>query len=403
MSVFYKLQKTYPYFCKNLLMSFFSTSKTIGILGGGQLGKMLLYDTRKWDIKTKVLDNNPNAPAKLSCDEFHVGDLMDYQTVLNFAKNIDVLTIEIENVNVKALKEIEKKGIKVYPQPNVLAIIQNKLKQKKFYKENKIPTAPFREFKSIKSIKEQIIHGNLCFPFVWKSNSMGYDGFGVKIIKSNRDIEELNDTPGFIEDLIEIKKELSVIICRNAKGEIKNFPVVEMIFNNDSNQVEYIISPARINNEISRKAISIAIKLSKLYNHVGIMAIELFLTSDNEILINEVAPRPHNSGHFSIEMSYTSQFEQHIRAILGLPLGEAKNKISGVMVNLVGEKQNNGPVKFSNIDQIMTIEGVTPHIYGKKETRPNRKMGHVTIVNEKIENAIKIAKKVKETIKVISK
>ena len=384
-------------------MTFFSTSKTIGILGGGQLGKMLLYDTRKWDIKTKVLDNNPNAPAKLSCDEFHVGDLMDYQTVLNFAKNIDVLTIEIENVNVKALKEIEKKGIKVYPQPNVLAIIQNKLKQKKFYKENKIPTAPFREFKSIKSIKEQIIHGNLCFPFVWKSNSMGYDGFGVKIIKSNRDIEELNDTPGFIEDLIEIKKELSVIICRNAKGEIKNFPVVEMIFNNDSNQVEYIISPARINNEISRKAISIALKLSKLYNHVGIMAIELFLTSDNEILINEVAPRPHNSGHFSIEMSYTSQFEQHIRAILGLPLGEAKNKISGVMVNLVGEKQNNGPVKFSNIDQIMTIEGVTPHIYGKKETRPNRKMGHVTIVNEKIENAIKIAKKVKETIKVISK
>lgn len=384
-------------------MSFFSTSKTIGILGGGQLGKMLLYDTRKWDIKTKVLDNNPNAPAKLSCDEFHVGDLMDYQTVLNFAKNIDVLTIEIENVNVQALEEIEKKGIKVYPQPNVLAIIQNKLKQKKFYKENKIPTAPFREFKSIKSIKEQIIHGNLCFPFVWKSNSMGYDGFGVKIIKSNRDIEELNDTPGFIEDLIEIKKELSVIICRNVKGEIKNFPVVEMIFNNDSNQVEYIISPARINNEISRKAISIALKLSKLYNHVGIMAIELFLTSDNEILINEVAPRPHNSGHFSIEMSYTSQFEQHIRAILGLPLGEAKNKISGVMVNLVGEKQNNGPVKFSNIDQIMTIEGVTPHIYGKKETRPNRKMGHVTIVNEKIENAIKIAKKVKETIKVISK
>ena len=384
-------------------MTFFSSSKTIGILGGGQLGKMLLYNTRKWDIKTKVLDNNPNAPAKLSCDEFHVGDLMDYQTVLNFAKNIDVLTIEIENVNVKALEEIEKKGIKVYPQPNVLAIIQNKLKQKKFYKENKIPTAPFREFKSIKSIKEEIIHGNLCFPFVWKSNSMGYDGFGVKIIKSNRDIEELNDTPGFIEDLVEIKKELSVIICRNVKGEIKNFPVVEMIFNNDSNQVEYIISPARINNEISRKAVSIALKLSKLYNHVGIMAIELFLTSDNEILINEVAPRPHNSGHFSIEMSYTSQFEQHIRAILGLPLGEAKNKISGVMVNLVGEKQNNGPVKFSNIDQIMTIEGVTPHIYGKKETRPNRKMGHVTIVNEKIENAIKIAKKVKETIKVISK
>ena len=384
-------------------MTFFSTSKTIGILGGGQLGKMLLSTTRKWDIKTKVLDNNPNAPAKLSCNEFHVGNLMDYQTVLNFAKNIDVLTIEIENVNVKALEEIEKKGIKVYPQPNVLAIIQNKLKQKKFYKENKIPTAPFREFKTIKSIKEQIIHGNLCFPFVWKSNSMGYDGFGVKIIKSNRDLEKLNDCPGFIEDLIEIRKELSVIICRNEKGEIKNFPVVEMIFDNDSNQVEYIISPARINNETSKRAISIALKLSKIYNHIGIMAIELFLTTDNEILINEVAPRPHNSGHFSIEMSYTNQFEQHVRAILGLPLGETKNKISGVMVNLVGEKKHNGPVKYSNIDQIMTIDGVTPHIYGKKETRPNRKMGHVTIVNEKLENAIKIAKTVKETIKVISK
>ena len=384
-------------------MTFFSTSKTIGILGGGQLGKMLLSTTRKWDIKTKVLDNNPNAPAKLSCNEFHVGNLMDYQTVLNFAKNIDVLTIEIENVNIKALEEIEKKGIKVYPQPNILKIIQNKLKQKLFYKKHNIPTALFKEFESKKSIKEKVIHGDLCFPFVWKSNSMGYDGYGVKIIKSNRDLEKLNDCPGFIEDLIEIRKELSVIICRNEKGEIKNFPVVEMIFDNDSNQVEYIISPARINNKTSKRAISIALKLSKIYNHIGIMAIELFLTTDNEILINEVAPRPHNSGHFSIEMSYTNQFEQHLRAILGLPLGETKNKISGVMVNLVGEKKHNGPVKYSNIDQIMTIEGVTPHIYGKKETRPNRKMGHVTIVNEKLENAIKIAKTVKETIKVISK
>ena len=384
-------------------MTFFSTSKTIGILGGGQLGKMLLSTTRKWDIKTKVLDNNPNAPAKLSCNEFHVGNLMDYQTVLNFAKNIDVLTIEIENVNIKALEEIEKKGIKVYPQPNILKIIQNKLNQKLFYKKHKIPTALFKEFESKKSIKEMVIHGDLCFPFVWKSNSMGYDGYGVKIIKSNRDLEKLNDCPGFIEDLIEIKKELSVIVCRNEKGEIKNFPVVEMIFDNDSNQVEYIISPARINNETSKRAISIALKLSKIYNHIGIMAIELFLTTDNEILINEVAPRPHNSGHFSIEMSYTNQFEQHLRAILGLPLGKTKNKISGVMVNLVGEKNHNGPVKYSNIDQIMTIEGVTPHIYGKKETRPNRKMGHVTIVNEKLENAIKIAETVKETIKVISK
>lgn len=384
-------------------MTFFSTSKTIGILGGGQLGKMLLSITRKWDIKTKVLDNNPEAPGKLSCDEFHIGDLMDYQTVLNFGKNLDILTIEIENINVKALEEIEKKGTKVYPQPSVLKIIQNKLKQKQFYKKHGIPIASFNEFSSSNDIKKQVLIGNLSFPFVWKSNSMGYDGYGVKIIKSNKDLEKLNNYPCFTEELIEIKKELSVIVCRNDKGQIINYPVVEMMFNNHSNQVEYIINPARINNEISKKAISIALKLSKLYNHIGIMAIELFLTIDDEILINEVAPRPHNSGHFSIEMSYTSQFEQHIRAILGLPLGETKNKISGVMINLVGEKKYNGPVIYKNIDQILAIDGVTPHIYGKKETRPNRKMGHVTVINEKLDNAIKIAKTIKETIKVISR
>ena len=384
-------------------MTFFSTSKTIGILGGGQLGKMLLSITRQLDIKTKVLDNNPDAPAKLGCDEFHVGDLMDYQTVLNFGKNLDILTIEIENVNVKALEEIEKKGTKVYPQPSVLKIIQNKLKQKQFYKKHEIPTASFNEFSSSNDIKEQVMIGNLSFPFVWKSNSMGYDGYGVKIIKSNKDLEKLNNYTCFTEELIEIKKELAVIVCRNDKGQIINYPVVEMMFNNHSNQIEYIINPARINNEISKKAISIALKLSKLYNHIGIMAIELFLTIDDEILINEVAPRPHNSGHFSIEMSYTSQFEQHIRAILGLPLGETKNKISGVMVNLVGGGAHNGPVIYKNIDQILAIDGVTPHIYGKKETRPNRKMGHVTVINEKIDTAIKIAKTIKKTIKVISR
>ena len=364
---------------------------------------MLLSITRQLDIKTKVLDNNPDAPAKLGCDEFHVGDLMDYQTVLNFGKNLDILTIEIENVNIKALEEIEKKGTKVYPQPSVLKIIQNKLKQKQFYKKHEIPTASFNEFSSSNDIKEQVMIGNLSFPFVWKSNSMGYDGYGVKIIKSNKDLEKLNNYTCFTEELIEIKKELAVIVCRNDKGQIINYPVVEMMFNNHSNQVEYIINPARINNEISKKAISIALKLSKLYNHIGIMAIELFLTIDDEILINEVAPRPHNSGHFSIEMSYTNQFEQHIRAILGLPLGETKNKISGVMVNLVGEEKYNGPVIYKNIDQILAIDGVTPHIYGKKETRPNRKMGHVTVINEKIDTAIKIAKTIKETIKVISR
>ena len=384
-------------------MSFFSTHKTLGILGGGQLGKMLLYTTRKWDITTHVLDPSSEAPARLACDLFIQGDLMDFDTVVAFGRSVDILTIEIENVNVAALEKLEKQGVKIFPQPKVLKIIQNKCTQKDFYKTHGIPTAPFQNFESIDAVKNEVAKGKLSFPFVWKSAAMGYDGYGVKMIRTNSDLENIPLGDCLIEELIAFKKELAVIVCRRPQGEIVTYPVVEMEFHPTANQVEYVLSPAQISPKIAENARSLALKVSQAYQHVGLLAVELFLTSEEELLVNEVAPRPHNSGHYSIEASYTCQFEQHIRALLDLPLGKTDNKVSAVMVNLVGKDGHQGPVHYQNIDQILAIEGVIPHIYGKKETRPFRKMGHVNIVHETLETAREIAEQVKETISVISK
>ena len=384
-------------------MEFFSTSKTLGILGGGQLGKMLLYTTRKWDIKTSVLDPNENAPAKLACDSFTKGDLTDFQAVYDFGKKVDVLTIEIEKVNVKALEKLEQEGVKVYPQPHVLKTIQNKCLQKKFYKSHNIPSANFEEFQSLDQLKEAVIKGELSFPFVWKSAEMGYDGYGVSIVHSNKEIESLNSGPCLIEGLVPFEKELSVIVCSRPGGEIVHYPVVESEFHPTANQVEYVLCPARISKEMEKKAIEVALKTAKAYGQIGLLAVELFLTAEGDVLVNEVAPRPHNSGHYSIEASYTCQFEQHIRAVLDLPLGKTASKIAAVMVNLVGKKGYTGPVVYKNIDQVLGIKGVIPHIYGKKETRPFRKMGHVTIIHPKIDTARKMAAQVKETLSVISK
>ena len=384
------------------MMGFFSTSKTIGILGGGQLGKMLLNTTRQWDINTHVLDPSPEAPARIACNLFVQGDLMDYQTVMEFGKNVDVLTIEIENVNSEALIDLEKQGVQVYPQGRVLKIIQNKYRQKEFYKKNLIPTSGFEFFESKEALKDAVARGFVSFPFVWKSESMGYDGYGVKMIRSNQDLETISEGGCLAEDLVTIHKEIGVIVCRRPSGETVSYPSVEMEFHPTANQVEYVLSPARISNQIEKKAQEIARQVSEAFQHVGLLAVELFVTKEGDVWVNEVAPRPHNSGHFSIEASYTSQFEQHIRALLDLPLGSTQNKVSGVMVNLVGSENHQGPVRYKNIEHIMAIEGVNPHIYGKKETRPFRKMGHITIVNESLEIARQIAEQVKETIEVIS-
>ena len=384
------------------MMGFFSTSKTIGILGGGQLGKMLLNTTRQWDINTHVLDPSPEAPARIACNLFVQGDLMDYQTVMEFGKNVDVLTIEIENVNSEALIDLEKQGVQVYPQGRVLKIIQNKYRQKEFYKKNRIPTSGFEFFESKEALKDAVARGFVSFPFVWKSESMGYDGYGVKMIRSNQDLETISEGGCLAEDLVTIHKEIGVIVCRRPSGETVSYPSVEMEFHPTANQVEYVLSPARISNQIEKKAQEIARQVSEAFQHVGLLAVELFVTKEGDVWVNEVAPRPHNSGHFSIEASYTSQFEQHIRALLDLPLGSTQNKVSGVMVNLVGSENHQGPVRYKNIEHIMAIEGVNPHIYGKKETIPFRKMGHITIVNESLEIARQIAEQVKETIEVIS-
>ena len=384
-------------------MNFFSTGKTLGILGGGQLGKMLLYSTRKFDIKTKVLDPSDSAPAKLASDIFVQGDLTDFQTVYDFGKDVDVLTIEIEKVNVEALEKLEQEGVTIYPQPQVLKTIQNKCLQKKFYIENHIPTSSFEEFDSINTVKELVLKGNLSYPFVWKSAEMGYDGYGVSIVHSNKELEEIKPGPCLIEEVVKFKKELSVIICRRPQGEIVNYPVIESEFHPTTNQVEYVLCPARITTKAAKKAVEIALKTAEAYGQIGLLTVELFLISDEEILVNEVAPRPHNSGHFSIEASYTCQFEQHIRAVLDLPLGKTDSKTAGVMVNLVGAKGHAGPVYYKNIDQILAIDGVIPHIYGKKETHPFRKMGHVTIINPELSIARKIAAQVKDILSVISK
>lgn len=380
----------------------FSSNKIIGILGGGQLGKMTLEVSNKWGIKIYILDPDENCPSKSLCNKFFQGDLMDFNTVYNFGKEVDIITIEIENINVEALEQLKKENKIVYPQPQVLKIVQDKSLQKEFYFKNNIPSTPFRIFNSKDEIKKFLSKEGRSYPFIWKSSKMGYDGYGVKVIDNNNSIEDIPDKHCIIEDKVEIKKELSVMVVSRPSGELINYPVVEMEFNTKTNQIEYIISPARISQEIKEKAENLALRVCKSFGNIGLLAVEMFLTIDGDLLVNEVAPRPHNSYHFSIEGSETSQFEQLIRSILDLPIGNTNMTGKSVMVNLVGEPDTKGPVVYKNMNQIIGIKGVNPHIYEKKETRPNRKMGHITVINSDIETAIKIAKEIKQTVRVTS-
>lgn len=383
-------------------MNYFSSDFKLGILGGGQLGKMLLAETRKFDIQTYILDPSKDAPCQFGAHYFEIGNLLDFDTVYNFGKKVDVLTIEIENVNLDALDQLEAQGKKVFPSPKTLRNIQSKITQKNLYLGNQIPSANAKTFKNKSELVAEVLKGTLTYPCVWKQDRFGYDGYGVKILKSEKDITDLPETPCLIEEMIPFKNELAVIVVRSVSGEVKTYPVVEMEFHPEANQVEYVICPARIDEKVAQKAQEIALKVSKSFNHIGLLAVEMFQTENDEILVNEVAPRPHNSGHYSIEASYTSQFENHLRAILDLPLGNTASKVAGIMVNLVGAEGFSGQVVYENIEKIMAIDGVTPHIYGKRETRPFRKMGHVTIVNEDMMEARRIAEVVKNSIRVIS-
>ncbi len=383
-------------------MNYFSSDFKLGILGGGQLGKMLLTETRKFDIQTLVLEPSEEAPARYSCNGFYKGSLMDFDTVYQFGKMVNLLTIEIENVNLDALDKLEEEGLPIYPSPKTLRLIQNKGKQKDYYVSNNIPTSPHLRFVDLNDLRNALAKDELEFPFVWKCAQFGYDGNGVKICHSALDLVKLPDVECIAEEMVPFKNELAVIVARSVSGEVKTYPVVEMEFHPEANQVEYVICPARIDKKVAQKATEVALKVSEAFHHVGLLAVEMFQTEDDEILVNEVAPRPHNSGHYSIEASYTSQFENHLRAILNLPLGNTDSKVAGIMVNLVGEEGYSGQVVYENIEKIMAIDGVTPHIYGKRETRPFRKMGHVTIVNEDMTEARKIAEEVKNSIRVIS-
>jgi 5-(carboxyamino)imidazole ribonucleotide synthase len=353
----------------------------VGILGGGQLGKMLIQAALDLDLSINVLDPDPNAPCKDICKTFTIGDLNDYQTIIDFGKNLDLITFEIENVNVEALKTLEKSGIKVYPQPHIIENIKNKISQKSFYLENNIPTAEF----IVVANKTEIASKTSFLPAVNKIATGGYDGKGVQMLRKNEDIEKCFDAPGILEKLIDFKKEIAVIVARSENGEIKTFPVVEMAFHPEANLVEYLFSPAHISENISDEAQKLAIDVANKYGIVGLLAVEMFLDNDNNILVNEVAPRPHNSGHHTLRANYCSQFDQHWRAILGLPLQDTTAIAQAAMVNIVGAPNASGDVKIKGLEAVLAKGNIFPYFYGKKTTKPFRKMGHVSILENNFE------------------
>jgi 5-(carboxyamino)imidazole ribonucleotide synthase len=382
------------------MTNYFSSDFKLGILGGGQLGKMLLSETRKYDIHTCVLDPSAVAPGRLASNEFFEGDLNDFETVYNFGKKVDLLTIEIEAVNIEALEKLESEGLEIHPRPRILRLIQDKAIQKQFYKDNNIPTSDFEIFKNKPEAVLAIASNDWPMPVVWKAATGGYDGFGVNICRTKEDFNNIGNQKGILEELVPFEKELAVVVARNKNGQTKSFPVVEMEFHPTANQVEYVISPSSISERLKVQAQALAEDVADAYQLCGILAVEMFLTKDGEILVNEVAPRTHNSGHLTIEANYTSQFEQHLRAILNLPLGSTAMKAAGVMANLVGEDGHTGNVVYEGYQDLLATDGVNIHIYGKKETRPFRKMGHVTVINKDVKEARRLAGLAKEKISV---
>ena len=362
-------------------MSAFHPDFKIGVLGGGQLGRMMIQSAIDFNFNVHVLDPDANAPCKDIATSFTKGALTDYDTVYAFGRDKDLITIEIENVNTAALYQLQSEGKKVYPQPQVIELIKNKVTQKNFYLEQDIPTAEF----VLTANKEEVAAQKDFLPFVNKLATEGYDGRGVQVIRTEADLEKAFDKPGFVEKLIDFDKEIAVIAARNEAGEITTYPAVEMVFHPEHNLVEYLFSPATISADIEAKAQSIARDVIQKLDMTGLLAIEMFLTKAGEVLVNEIAPRTHNSGHQSIEGNTTSQFEQHLRAILDLPLGATEIIRPTAMVNLLGEADFTGNAVYEGMDQILSTAGVHVHLYGKKITKPFRKMGHVTIADKNIE------------------
>ena len=379
-------------------MKTFYGDMNIGILGGGQLGRMWIQNALNYNVTCHVIDPDPNAPCKNICDHFSVGDITDYDTVYAFGKQVDLLTIEIEKVNVEALEQLEKEGIKVFPQPSIIKMIRDKGVQKEWMKAHGIPTSDFKLIDNKQSLEEL----NWGLPYVQKLRKDGYDGKGVQIIREKQDLAQAFEAPSLVERLVDYEKEIAVIVARNENGESKTFPLVEMEFHPTANLVEFLVTPAQVTEYVALKAENLAIKIAEELELIGLLAVEMFLTKDGEILVNEMAPRPHNSGHQTIEGNLCSQFEQHLRAIVNQPLANTDAKYTSVMINVLGEEGHSGEAKYIGLENILEISGVYVHLYGKKITKPFRKMGHVTVIDEKREEAIKKARLVKEILKVVS-
>ncbi|MEZ4826660.1 MAG: 5-(carboxyamino)imidazole ribonucleotide synthase [Bacteroidia bacterium] len=370
----------------------------LGIVGGGQLGRMMIQAAIDLNIDISILDPSGEAPAKAYAHNFVKGSLTDFDAVLSFGRNVDVLTIEIENVNTEALEQLQAEGKVVYPDPQTIRMIQDKRKQKTFFRDHKIPTSPFV---LVENRGEVIQHKHL-LPAVNKTAVAGYDGRGVQVLRGAADLLQAFDAPGLLESFVDFEKEIAILVARNPMGEIKVFPAVEMVFHPVHNLVEYLFAPAELGSSVVKQAEEIAVSIVEQLRYVGIMAIEMFVTADGKILVNELAPRPHNSGHHTIRANLTSQYEQHIRAILGLPLGPVDQFCPAAMVNLLGEPGFSGPAVYEGMEDILAMPGVYPHIYGKSETKPQRKMGHVTILGkDKAELTEKISY-IRQTVKVVS-
>ncbi|MCH6234000.1 5-(carboxyamino)imidazole ribonucleotide synthase [Cognataquiflexum rubidum] len=370
--------------------------KTLGILGGGQLGRMVIQSAISYNIDIHILDPDPNAPCKSICQKFVNGSLTDFETVYAFGQDCDIITIEIENVNTEALQKLADEGKEVFPQPHIIKMIQDKRLQKQFYKEKGIPTADF----ILTEDKADVIRNASFLPAVNKLGREGYDGRGVQILRTESDLEKAFEAPGLLEKLIDFDKEIAVIVAKNKNGETVAFPAVECAFHPTANLVEFLFSPAQVSDEIEQKAKKIAIQVIEELGMIGLLAVEMFVTKSGEILVNEIAPRPHNSGHHTIEANFTSQFEQHFRAVMDMPLGNTDTRSPAAMVNLLGEEGFAGDVFVEGLDEAMSQKGIYVHLYGKKTTKPFRKMGHVTILDTEIEVLKKRALEIKELIKV---
>jgi 5-(carboxyamino)imidazole ribonucleotide synthase len=370
----------------------------VGILGGGQLGRMLLQAAANYPVETYVLENDPECPAAHLCHFFTKGDIRNFDNVYNFGKNLDALTIEIESVNEDALEKLEQEGVKIYPRPSALRIIKNKITQKEFYRDHQLPTSPFLVTKNLADVKTQ----KAFLPAVHKSGTGGYDGRGVQLMHTAEDLEKGFDVPGVLEKMIPIKQEIALIVAINDKGETALYPPVDMVFDPRLNLLDYQISPAVLSDEALWKIEAIALTLVKALKSAGIFAVELFVDTKGEVYVNETAPRVHNSGHHTIEANYSSQFDMLWRVILGYPLGNTDPILPAAIVNLVGADGHAGAAHYEGLEDILQMDNVFVHIYGKKETRPGRKMGHITIVSKDKQDLIYKAHRIKNLIKVVS-